>query len=91
MDWYAATFSVTIFALLEVLVMTYIYGKNDVTFCINNKNVNIFFLRPEQIHQKEHGHISKPDSSWWRNPEKSILLLHGPSMLADWPILVSAL
>ena len=48
MDWYAATFSVTIFALLEVLVMTYIYGKNDMTFCINNKNLNnIFFSRPE--------------------------------------------
>ena len=26
-DWYAATFSVTIFALLEILVMTYVYGK----------------------------------------------------------------
>ncbi|XP_053402899.1 sodium- and chloride-dependent neutral and basic amino acid transporter B(0+)-like [Mercenaria mercenaria] len=26
-DWYAATFSVTIFALIELLVMTYVYGE----------------------------------------------------------------
>lgn len=29
-DWYAATFSVTVFALIEVLVMTYVYGLRNV-------------------------------------------------------------
>ncbi|WAR13464.1 SC6A9-like protein [Mya arenaria] len=29
-DWYAATFSVTIFALTELLVMTYIYGIKNI-------------------------------------------------------------
>ena len=44
-DWYAATFSVTAFALIELLVMTYVYGKYMYNIKIWSKN----FLRVLRI------------------------------------------
>lgn len=40
-DWYAATFSIAIFALIELIVMTYVYGK--ITWNIR-KSFGVFVL-----------------------------------------------
>ncbi|KAH3778547.1 sodium- and chloride-dependent glycine transporter 1-like [Dreissena polymorpha] len=41
-DWYAATFSVTIFALIEVLVMSFIYG-------VRNIDQNVFEMTGQRV------------------------------------------
>nr|WLN44331.1 NTT10 [Sinonovacula rivularis] len=45
-DWYVGTFSVTVFALVEVIVMVYVYGMknlNDNVYSMTGKNIPIVF------------------------------------------------
>ena len=43
MDWYAATFSVTVFALLELLVMTYIFGELLACHVTHNSGKHLYY------------------------------------------------